>query len=86
MSRWYSDRPHSDDIADLRNSGGRIADLPAHPIWRAVAWGAMAVAALALLAWIAVPAVKALVDAARPDACRTLTGAECTALAQDGGW
>ena len=33
------------------------------------------------------PAAKAIVEAAsNPAACQTLTAAECTALAQDGGW
>ena len=42
---------------------------------------------IAIIAFIAIPAAKAIVEAAsNPAACQTLTGAECTALAQDGGW
>ncbi len=47
--------------------------------WVVVAWGAVIV-------FIAIPAAKAMVEAHRPAACATLTSAECTALAQDGGW
>ena len=54
-------------------------------VWSALLAGSVVVW-IAIIAFIAIPAVKALVDAARPAACQTLTGAECTALAQDGGW
>ena len=42
---------------------------------------------IAIIAFIAIPAAKAIVEAAsNPAACQTLTVTECTALAQDGGW
>ena len=49
-------------------------------VWNAIVW-------IAIIAFIAIPAAKAIVEAAsNPAACQTLTAAECTALAQDGGW
>ena len=55
-------------------------------VWSALlAWSVMVW--IAIIAFIAIPAAKAIVEAAsNPAACRTLTVAECTALAQDGGW
>ena len=64
---------------------------PADYRLRAVVWSALLACTvmvwIAIIAFIAIPAAKAIVEAAsNPAACRTLTGAECTALAQDGGW
>ena len=55
-------------------------------VWSALlAWSVMVW--IAIIAFIAIPAAKAIVEAAsNPSACQTLTVAECTALAQDGGW
>ena len=55
-------------------------------VWSALlAWSVMVW--IAIIAFIAIPAAKAIVEAAsNPSACHTLTVAECTALAQDGGW
>ena len=64
---------------------------PADYRLRAIVWSALlagsVMAWIAIIAFIAIPAAKAIVEAAsNPAACQTLTGAECTALAQDGGW
>lgn len=85
--RKYVENNHPDENSDMRNSGGRIVDLPANPVWRAIAWGAMAFAAVIFFAFIIVPAAKGLVDAAtaRPDACIQLTASECEAWAQGRG-
>ena len=85
MSRWYSDRPHPDEIADLLYERTAKDWCARCIVWR----GLIAATVLSIactVAFVAIPAVKALVDAARPAASRTLTVAECTALAQDGGW
>ena len=64
---------------------------PADHRLRAFVWSALLAGSvmvwIAIIAFIAIPAAKAIVEAAsNPAACQTLTGAECTALAQDGGW
>ena len=64
---------------------------PAYYRLRAVVWSALLACSvmvwIAIIAFIAIPAAKAIVKAAsNPAACQTLTAAECTALAQDGGW
>ena len=85
MSRWYSDRPHPDEIVDLRYERTARDWCARCIVWRCLI-AATLVSIACTVAFVAVPAVKALVDAARPASCQTLTGAECTALAQDGGW
>ena len=64
---------------------------PADYRLRAFVWSALLACTvmvwIAIIAFIAIPAAKAIVEAAsNPAACQTLTAAECTALAQDGGW
>lgn len=64
---------------------------PADYRLRAFVWSALLACSvmvwIAIIAFIVIPAAKAIVEAAsNPAACKTLTVAECTALAQDGGW
>ena len=86
MSSWYSDRPHPDEIADLRYERTARDWCARCIVWRCLI-AATVVSIACTVAFVAVPAAKAIVEAAsNPAACQTLTVAECTALAQDGGW
>ena len=88
MPRVYDDRPHPDEVADMRNDGVPLQRWDVVMFAASAVFGAVLMAAIVLCFVGAAPFFQNVIDdiTARPEACRHLTGAECTALAQDGGW
>lgn len=68
-------------------STGRLCDLPAQCPWRPIAFWLMIAGFLGFLAWIAVPAARAVVEAASagPAACASVAASDRTACVS-GGW
>ena len=88
MTRVYDAHPHPDELADQRNDDVEPLRWDVALLAASATLGAVLLLGIILCVIEAAPFFRPVVDdiTARPEACRYLTGAECIARAQEGGW